>query len=132
MGPEIEATEPEDRGLVERRAPNGRAVADDLKRWLKILVVLQVVTALALIGVVVYFGHKTAVATDALCNLRAGQVRQLRQSQDFVTKHPNGGFGFTRAQIDRTIAESIKNIAALDTLDCPAVPILDLGKGGAG
>lgn len=120
MGPEIEDTENE---LVERRAPSGRAVADDLKRWLKILVALQVLTAVALIGVVVYFGHKTQVATDALCNLRAQQVRTLRQSQDFRAKHPNGGFGYSGAQIDRLIAESVQSIAALDTLGCPSVPI---------
>lgn len=125
MGPENEATE---REFIERRGTSGRAIAEDLRRWLKVLVVLQVVTVLGLGGVVFYFGHKTTVATDALCNLRAGQVRQLRQSQDFVAKHPNGGFGYTRKEIDKLIGESVAEIAALDTLGCASVPIQAPGK----
>jgi hypothetical protein len=101
----------------------GDTVAAELRRRLNLLVVIQILIAIALGGVVWYFAVQAASAHDALCNLRGDQVRRLVTTQDFLSKHPHGVQGISRATFEQQIRNSKQVIKALDDLGCPAAKI---------
>lgn len=101
----------------------GQTVADELRKRLNLLIVMQVVMTLALGGTVLYFAVQAGKTHDALCNLRADQVARIRTSQEFLTEHPHGAGGISRKIIIQGIDQATKVVASLDGLGCPSVPV---------
>lgn len=64
----------------------------------------------------------------SLCVLRLDLERQVKGSVDFLAKHPDGAFGFTKAEILAGIDRQSRTILALSTLDCTHVEIPRLPK----
>lgn len=110
-------------------------IGDKIMRRLRYLTVSNVVLGVTLILAVWYYAGKAAESHDALCNIRAGQVRGLITAQRFKEKHPEGApaIGYSAKDVDRAIAEAAAQVKALDPLACPAVPgLADLATGATG
>lgn len=56
---------------------------------------------------------------DAVCNLRADQIRRIRNTERFLEEHPEGIPGISPELLLQDLAERRKVVVALDPLKCP-------------
>ena len=104
-------------------AKEGRTVADQLQRSLRILVLATVVLYVAIggLGVKVYLDSKNT--TNALCAFRQDLERRVLASTDFLKENPKGIPGVSPRLILQGIENQQRTITALKDLNCKPVEL---------
>lgn len=99
----------------------GSKTARELRRWLKILIVMTVLLYLILAG----FGYVSWILsnrnTDALCSLRQDVERRIETSQQFLIDNPRGIPGIEPRVIRQQIQNNQRTVRALNSLNCPSI-----------
>lgn len=72
----------------------------------------------ALLAFAVWQGVLNRQQGEAICTLRHDLEHRISQSNDFLDKHPHGAFGFSRAQIEKSINDQSRTIKALAGVSC--------------
>lgn len=57
---------------------------------------------------------------DAVCNLRADQIRRIRVTEQFIREHPEGFAGIPNSVLRRDLVDRRKVVDALSPLNCSA------------
>lgn len=86
--------------------------------WVILAVVLAFGAVFGCLALLHRIDSQAAHNHAALCALRSELVHRASSSQDFLDKNPRGAFGFSRAQILKSIRDTRSSISALDVADC--------------
>lgn len=62
--------------------------------------------------------RENATARKGLCYLRRDVERRVDEQRSFLKRHPNGAFGFSKQDIQRSIKNSERSITALMAVKC--------------
>lgn len=93
-------------------------IARDVRRLLRVLVVLTAVLYLALLGLFVWTRHDASATSHALCALRTDLQTRVQSSRDFLRSNPNGIPGIPVSVIQDSIVNQESSIRALSSLSC--------------
>lgn len=93
--------------------------AKELRRGLRILMVLTAVLYFFMVGFAFYVYNQGQRNTRALCTIRDNAQGRVDQGQAFLQDHPNGITGLTPDDIQRGIDSSTATVKALSDVDCP-------------
>jgi hypothetical protein len=92
--------------------------AKELRRSLRVLIVLTVVLYVILGGVAFYTYQLGQKNKRALCTIRANAQTRADATQDFLLRHPNGIPGVTVLDLNRSINAYRATVHALDDVNC--------------
>lgn len=105
-------------------SPEQRAalVAVEIRRTLRVLVVLTLVLYFGVAGLAIKTYSDSRRTEKSLCTLRTDLKKQVRASVAFLADHPEGlpKAGITAKQILDGVRARQSTIKALDRLNCPA------------
>jgi hypothetical protein len=91
---------------------------EEIKKQLRILVILTVLLYVGF-GLLLWYTLTTAQSNNnALCALRNEASTRVTEGQNFLKQHPDGAFGFTQAQLQKSVDDSIATVTALNQVDC--------------
>jgi hypothetical protein len=96
------------------------AVADSLRKTLRLLVIATIVLYLVMVGIGIKIWQDGKATTDALCTYRADLITRVNASIAFLSEHPDGlpEAGVTAKSISDGINNQQHAILALADLNC--------------
>lgn len=94
-------------------------IGEQILNQVKVLRWITIGLALVLLLGVGYVYVQQNRTTSALCAFKNDLVNRNVQARDFLKTHPKGAFGFTPAQIQQSVDNYSRTVAALEPISCP-------------
>lgn len=90
--------------------------AEDLRSQLRVLIALTIILYVVMGFLVWWIWSQQTTNSGALCAIRREAQARVKEGQEFLTQHPYGAYGLSRAQIQQSITDSIDTVSALQNL----------------